>query len=461
MSQQIVQVINQLEATRSRNDKDRILNENKDVVGLKEFFKAALDPFNTYYIKKIPEFSQDSEVTLTIGEAIPMLDSLKNRSVTGNSAIEYLSNMLSRMSVDEAKLLIRVIKKDPDCGVSRETVNKIWKDLIKQYPVLLCSAYSKKAVDKLNWKTGVFVQLKSDGARCNIVIDENGGVEMFSRQGRPIDCKGRFDYLGEKYRGVMIDGELLYRNADGSEASRKQGNGIVNKAIKGTISEEEAANLFLMAWDIIPLEDFKAESSNIKYIDRFNTLQSYIDNDGIHLTPTEIVHSIEEAMTIYQKYREMGLEGAILKDLDALWCNDRSKKQVKLKAEIVSTLKVVGYQEGRDQFAGLMGALICESEDGKVKVSIGGGWSLDMRAQVAADHHNTTIKYSRVILGADTEVEATPTGDEVIGRYLDVLHNGLVDCGGEWSLYLPRANTGDFRYDCSKADTYEEIASKK
>lgn len=459
---QVYQIIEELASTRSRNEKDRILAANKDNESLRSFFKAALDPFNTYFIKKIPTSSgRLTKENIGLEKAISMLDSLKDRAVTGNAAIEYVANILGNVDENDADLIRKIIKKDPDCGVSRETVNKVWANLIPVYPVLLCNAYSKKAVDALNWKAGVYVQLKSDGARCNIVIDENGGVELFSRQGRPIDVKGRFDYLGEKFKSVMIDGELLYRSADGT-ASRKVGNGIVNKAIKGTISEEEAASLYLMAWDVIPLEAFKAEKYDVGYKQRFESLAQYVDNDGIVLTPTKIVHSIEEAFDIYKEYRDMDLEGAILKDLDALWSATRSKKQVKLKAEIVSTLRVVDYQEGRDQFEGLMGALICESSDGKVRVSVGGGWSLDMRAQIAADYHCQPVNYTRVIGGIEATVTATPSGkSEVIGQLLDVLHNGLVDCGGEWSLYLPRANIGDFRYDAASADSFEDIEQKK
>jgi hypothetical protein len=463
MSSEIVSVIKSLEETRSRNEKDRILRENANVEGLKEFFKASLDIHNTYFIKKIPSIDVEISHSINLIDAIGMLDRLKDRTYTGNSAIEYVASILSNMEESERALLCRVIKKDPDCGVSKETVNKIWKDLIPSYPILLCQAYSRKAVDKLNWEVGVLAQLKSDGARCNIIIDSEGNVSMFSRQGREIKCHTRFDYLGQKHRNVMIDGELLVKSSGGI-LSRSTGNGIVNKAIKGTISEDEAASLFLMAWDVIPLEDFYKEKCDIKYIDRFNNLsENYVDNDGIFLTPTTIVYSLDSAFKIYSEYREQDLEGVILKDKDAIWENDRSKKQVKVKAEIVSTMKVVGYQEGKDRFEGLMGALICESEDGLVETNVGGGWSMHMRAQIAADHHNKDIKYTMVVDGVDTEFTAHPTGEEVIGRFVDVLHNGLVTSEGsdKMSLYLCRVNTGDFRYDCSSADTLDEIQSKK
>lgn len=456
------QIIDQLAATRSRNEKEEILEKNKDNETLRDFFKAALDPFNTYYIKKIPEFTTTWNNTLTIKDAMGMLYKFKDREVTGNAAIELLQMMLSNMHPDEANLLIKIIKKDPDCGVQKNTINKTWDKLIQEYPILLCAAYEKKLIDKLNWEAGVLAQLKSDGARCNIIVDENGGVTMFSRQGRPIDCKGRFDYLGGKHRSVMIDGELLYRNDDGSAAERKLGNGIVNKAIKGTISEEEAANLFLMAWDVIPLDHFKAESSNIKYISRFENLEkNYVDNDGIHLTPTKLVHSLEDAMEVYSQYRELGLEGVILKDQDAKWENSRSKKQIKLKAEIDSDLKVVEYQEGRDQFEGLMGALICESAEGKIRVSVGGGWSMDMRAQIAADYHNRDIEYYMVVSGVRTKKIAKPSGAKVIDRILTVLHNGIISQGDGYSLYLPRSKDGFLREDKDVADTFEEISKQK
>jgi hypothetical protein len=458
MSKEIVSVIKQLEATRSRNAKEQILMDNKDLPGLREFFFAALDPFNTYFVKKLPKYEQGVDVSLTLGSAINMLDSLKNRTVTGNAALDYIANMLSKMPSDEADLLCRVIQKDPNCGVGGDTVNKIWKCLVSKYPVLLCSAHSDKLVNALNWEDGVFVQLKSDGARVNIIIDENGVVECFSRKGSRIDTKGRFDYLGAKYKNVVIDGELLYRDGDVT-VSRAIGNGIVNKAIRGTISKEEASHLYVMVWDVISYNDFRVARCKTKYKERFAIVKTFEDGDGIKLAPTKLVHTLEEAYSIYLAYRELGLEGVILKDQDALWEDARSKKQVKLKAEIISTLKVIGYKEGTGQFEGLMGSLICASECDKVVVNIGGGWSIKDRAQLAADYHRRPIQYQMMMDDVMTTFTATPSDCSPIGLYLDVTHNGLVSSNGEYSVYLARVDK--WRFDVVSADTLEDIRSKK
>jgi DNA ligase-1 len=43
-----------------------------------------------------------------------------------------------------------------------------------------------------------------------------------------------------------------------------------------------------------------------------------------------------------------------------------------MKLEVVVELKVVGYNEGRNKYVGMLGSLACESEDGKVKVNVAG-----------------------------------------------------------------------------------------
>lgn len=453
----VVEVISDLEATTSKLSKLKIMRDNKDLPGLKEFFLAALDPFATYYIKKIPSYVCDEITSISLTTAIGLLEDHKSRKVTGDAAIKNLKDILTRMHPLDADLIERIIQKDPACGV-QTSVNDVWPKLIKEFPMLLCSAYDKKLVSKLKWQNGVIVQEKSDGARCNIIIDENGGVEVFSRQGRPIDVKGNFDYLGCKFKSVVIDGELLINNPDGTLMDRKSGNGIVNKAIKGTISDEQANLLFLNAWDVIPLEDFKNEICNIPYVDRLESLLHMVDGDKVRLIPSETVYSIEDAMKIYNRYYEvLKKEGAILKDQDAIWNSKRSKQQVKLKAELDCDLVIVGYQGGEGALEGLMGALLCESSDGKVKVNVGGGFSLKQRAQIASNFKGKSVEYITTKDGIETSNVITPNGEQVIGSIIAVIYNEKISCDGEYSLFLPRAADGNFRVDKSIADSFEEI----
>ena len=455
----IYNIISKLESTSSRNEKLEILKSNKDVVGLKEFFVAALDPFATYNIKKIPAYSNGVDTDLV--SAIKKLDKLKNREVTGNAGIEYLKDILSSLDSENANLIERIIQKDPACGVLNKTVNSVWKKAITEYPVLLCSAYSADLISDLMKESEVYSQVKYDGARCNLIV-ENGMVTAFSRAGREIDVKDRFDSLIGIADGMMIDGELLAIDSNGKFLERKIGNGIVNKAIKNTISQKEVDSLVLVAWDIVDLNSFKSGKSTKLYESRFSELRKITDKvDCVKLSETHVCTSVEEIKQQYDTARSLGNEGIIVKSKNTVWDGTRSKQQIKFKAEIVSTMRVVDFKYGNGQFENLMGALICESDDGKVSVSVGGGWSIEQRAQVTADYTQTSVEYEKMTGGIKSFVKVEPTKTNPIGQLIEVLHNGIIESDGKFSLYLPRALDGEYRLDKETADTQEEISKQQ
>lgn len=446
-----------LRATSSKNAKQEILTANKHNETLKRFFYYCLDPMVTYGIKKIPEYDYAvaGTQTLTIDRFMELLDPLIYRELTGHAAINYLTEMLSRMDEFDSVLAECIIKRDPNCGVDT-TVNKVWPGLVFSYPCMLCTPFTKKLADKLKWKQGVYIQKKLDGARINI-INDGGVTTLRTRQGKLIECFGQFDSVSAE--GYVIDGEILVLDENGKIMSRKEGNGIVNKANKGTISEEEAKRLIVIAWDMVSLEEFRAGVGTVEYRDRLKTLNSHVnaldaERSGLlSVAETDIIFSLEAANEICARYWANGDEGAILKDVDSLWEDSRSKKQIKLKAELECDLLITGYIEGLDKLEGVMGALECKTSDLNLTVNVGGGFSMAQRAQIAANYHNTPIKY--VMGGIDSQVElvAYPNGDKVLNGILEVTYNELISNEkGGWSLFLPRATTGDIRLDKDKAD---------
>jgi DNA ligase-1 len=76
---------------------------------------------------------------------------------------------------------------------------------------------------------------------------------------------------------------------------------------------------------------------------------------------------------MFQEYLSLGYEGIILKDGSGVWEDKRAKHQIKFKGELECDLKIVAVEEGSGKYAGMLGALICESSDGVVKVSVGSG----------------------------------------------------------------------------------------
>jgi hypothetical protein len=372
-------IFEQLASDSGRNFKIDLLNQHRNNDLLKEVIRLALDPFTQFYIRKIPKYEQ-KEVRITLDAVPDLLFNLSNRHVTGNAAITFLADMLSHLSADDAKVVERIIQKDLKCGVSESTVNTVWPGLVHEYPCMLASAYDQKLIARVTYPA--IVQLKLDGMRFNAVV-RNGAVEFRSRSGKEIqiaDPSFSLPFIalagGED---VVFDGELLCRDADGNVMDRKTGNGIINKAVKGTQLLSEGQLVCAQLWDVIPFANFNEGKYNVGYDQRFADLTrrvtEFTNDRRVEVVETKSVDNIDQVREIFEQYLAMGLEGIIMKTNDMIWENKRSKKQIKFKGELECDLKVVGWVEGTGKHTGRLGALALESSDGLVKVSVGTGFS--------------------------------------------------------------------------------------
>lgn len=373
---EVFDILEDLAANPSRNYKIDKLNEHKDNRVLREVVRLALDPFTQFYIRKIPKYEATGSECLM--QAMDKLFELSSRIVTGNAAIEHLTQVLTSLSPKNAKVLERIIAKDLKCGVSTATANDVWLGLIVDYPCMLASQYEQKLVDKIQWPA--MVQLKLDGMRFNAVV-RDGQCEFKSRNGKTIDLLGHLEKEFMQLANgmdVVFDGELIVKD-DSGILNRQTGNGILNKAVKGTISDAEAAMVHATIWDHIPYMYFTSGECPTPYKERFVRLK---EADKISIVPNFIVEDIEEAQAKFKEYYDQGEEGIILKDMHAPWENKRSKSLIKFKGELECDLKIVDVEDGTGKYEGMLGALVCESEDGIIKVKVGSGFNDEDRKKI-------------------------------------------------------------------------------
>lgn len=413
-------IFEQLAATSSRLEKEAILKAHTNDESLQKVLKLALDPYIQFYIRRIPVYKTDViNSTLTLEQALQELDALSSRQVTGNAAFQHLQWILESLSANDAKVIERIIQKDLRCGVSEATVNKIFPAIIPTYPVMLASGYDEKLMMQMQYPA--LAQLKLDGMRFNAIV-EKGKVEFRSRNGKQISLLGHLEesfaelarkLSAEVMTGDMVfDGELVVKDASGI-MNRQKGNGILNKAVKDTISEKEAAMVHATIWDVIPLKAFKIGFYNKYYKERFALVNRDDLPEKISHVETFEVRSEEEAREHFERYLAEGQEGIILKNGWGLWEDKRTKSQIKFKGELESDLLCVDWQEGTGKNLGRLGALVLESSDGVVKVNVGTGFS---------DEHRD--KYTR---------------ENTVGKIVAVRYNARIQDKktGQHSLFLP------------------------
>jgi hypothetical protein len=419
-----------LAANNSRNFKLDTLKANADNNLLKEVIRLALDPFTNFYIRKIPTYI-NSGYNRSLSESIEMLSNLSSRVCTGNDGIQFLTEILSNSREGDDKVIERIIKKDLKCGVSISTANAVWPNLIQEYPCMLCSQYEDKLVDKIKYPA--YVQVKADGMRFNAIVRGNS-VDFRTRNGKELDLLGNlieeFIILADG-KDMVFDGELLIKD-NGVILDRKTGNGILMKAQRGTLSDKEASMVNAVIWDCIHYDNFIKDIDTNPYHERILYVTEYTLPEKISFVQNTVVFNIEEARTIFEEYLSQGQEGIVLKDIYGIWENKRSKTQIKFKGELECDLKIVGIQEGTigSKYEGMLGALLCESSDGIIKVGVGSGFNDEQRKKFI--------------------------NDNLIGKVVAVKYNSrIVTKTGEHSLFLPIFV--EIRYDKDIADFSGDI----
>ena len=434
----IKSIFDQLEATPKGTEKLAILKANADNETLKKVMVAALDPYTQYYIKKIPKYTR-ATAGADLNHFLNEIDDLSSRTYTGHAGIDHLTCALESIQSDDAIIAERIIRKDLRCGVSTSTVNKVWKNLIPTYPCLLARPGEEKYLKNISYPA--YSQLKADGMRINFIC-QDGHITSRGRSGKEVNFFGLLDdtftaFEIEYGEPCVFDGELLVEDECGNIMSRKKGNGIITKAIRGKISAEEAQMIRVQIWDVIPYSEFinnKSKDSYDKRLAKLETLFSSIERTKeelvfdilrgkqqlVHLLETKVVNNYEEARAHFKEMRDLGMEGTIIKNMDHVWEDKRSNGLVKLKAEEDADLEVIGWNQGNigTKWENHVGSLICASSDRKVEVSIS-GFSDDLRQEI------------------------TDNIDEWIGRIVTVKYNERVaskdkNRAGVDSLFLPR-----------------------
>ena len=380
-------VLDKLAADNSRLAKEAIL---KSELANEDFWHAvrlALDPFTNFYIKKIPAYTRSRRANLSMHQALESLGRLSRREVTGNAGIDHLVHILENVNASDSLVIERVIAKDLKCGVSEATINKIKPGHIPTYPVMLASAYDQRLIDRFDWPG--MCQLKLDGMRFNAIV-RGENVEFRSRNGKEISIPSdlfprAFVALAKEYGAdYVFDGELLVVDAAGRPLDRKTGNGILNKAVKGTVSKSEAARIRATVWDAIPVENFVEGIYSVAYESRFTRLVgahkqfSESSRQLSHLISpvlTEYVKNDYEARRMFERFLAEGQEGTILKDRNAIWEDKRSKGSIKFKGELEADMRIIGWELGTGKNSNRLGALVVSSEDGKIVVNVGTGFT--------------------------------------------------------------------------------------
>ena len=512
----ILEILNELASTLKIKEKEAILKRNADNELLKEIFRITYTKQIMFYIKKFPtEFDVYRSIPHSLEWAVnEIMENLATRKMTGHDARDHLRKVASLIVPDDREVLRRIINRDLECGAGTTLPNRIWKNLIPEQPQCLATAFSEKAVKRIPFPA--ISQLKADGARSMSDLVETE-IRKVSRAGNEYqgltDIDKSLRILRDNLDGdYVIDGEFIYINGQverkiiipdatprlqvkdlsfllddepeqeiihaelpvdtvspedsaEAEAKREEGNGIVNKSLKGTISDEEQKNIVYQVWDLIPYDEYYIDKvSKAGYKERFEKLRKLLEDTGvknIQLIPSIIVNNIDEAKADYNKYRNEGKEGSILKAMNFLWKDSRIADQVKLKNKQPIDLKIIDvYPHTKDP--NKIGGFVVEDSSGMARTNTGSGLTdTDYRYQ---NDENDIPQRVYIPLEERGELDRElimSKKDEYIGAIVEMEVDGLQTSRTrkkgepEYSFFLPIIKK--IRWDKTQANSIKDI----
>ncbi|MBM7836324.1 hypothetical protein [Clostridium sardiniense] len=361
----IVKIIKNIQNTSSTNDKLSILKTNKDNELLKKVLYFTYNPYMKY---KITEKSLGEGRSRNDYDIFSLMDLLSKSNINDN--LRDLTNSFLTMQQDEElkELYTMMLLKDLRCNISAKTINKVWKDLIPQFNVMLASKYWD-SVDKVNGKEFI-ITTKLDGGRM-VAWKENGILKAFTRQGKEIEglleIEQEFKYIPD---GVVLDGEILLKNDKNLESKD-----LYRATMKEVRKDGEKNNLIFNVFDILPLEDFKQGKCKTKCIDRKNQLHELVEknnfNNIIEVKPLYIGKDIEEITKFLNNAINNGEEGVMVNLSNAAYECKRTKTILKVKVMQTCDLKIIGFEEGTGKYKESLGSLVVDYKGNRLGVGSG------------------------------------------------------------------------------------------
>lgn len=450
-------VIKEIAATDSKNEKQQIIqreaaNQHEDFFnGL----KWAMDPMVTFGVKKVPIHGGPDGQGLPFEVFAKLADQLQKRELTGHDARDAIELTMSVATQNEWNNWYRLIlMKDMKAGFSEATVNRVCETAYPHWaiPVFECQLAKdcvddEGNVDEADLKGKKQIDVKLDGMRVLTVVYPDGRVLQTSRNGKELTnfeliCKQISNIAGQFVDPMVLDGEVV-------SASFQD---LMKQARRKT--DVQADDSVLNLFDIIPLSEFLTGKGKLKQKERTAQLQALFDLVGSALPNVTVVGTetvdldTEAGRKRLQEINAAALagkyEGIMLKDPEAPYECKRSKNWLKMKPFIEVSLTAVDVEEGKpdSKFVGTMGAVIFEGdEDGKfIRVSCGGGFSIQQRAQIWATHTGKPVEWKKKEKGKWVTYVELPGEEPIVGKIGEVRADAITKSEDKdhYSLRFPR-----------------------
>jgi len=358
--------------------------------------KVTYNPYVTFGVRKVSDTAGIVDAENPWEDFNQLLCELGQRGLTGNAALDAISEMSERFDTEEWNTFCApVIRRDLRAGISDKTINKICKKTDYEIPIFGCQL-ATNCEGRPEMKGTKRLEPKLDGVRVLLMVIPGASEGMttvcYSRNGKVFD---NFGHIEEQISNNFVK---IVRACKATDQGRSLIDGFVldGEVIGNTFqelmrqarrkSDVQADDSVFNIFDIIPLSDFREGHWNAqlhKRIALLDAMRPVVDTmPNVELLPHIMVDldtaAGKDQLERYAKDNvNAGFEGIMIKELEAPYVCKRSTDWMKWKPTITVDLEVVGVEEGTGRNLGRLGALVCHgTDDGKeITVNVGSGFS--------------------------------------------------------------------------------------
>ena len=418
--------LSELNESNSSNYKISTLKKYQNSEIVKQLLKLTYDKNNFNFgmsRTRLLGILNESNFPEGIDKIDDYLDLLQENSgkLSGNSAKEFYSLLLQKLTEDSRVILLNILGRDLKCGINIKNINKVFKNLIPKPNYMRCAVFSEKLVKKIHFPA--MLQLKMDGTYREFNVS-NGTVSAKTRAGEeyfnPVLFEEMMNFPDGYYMGELtIDGE-----------SRFTGNGLINSL------NPPLDKIIFTCWDFLTFDEYTGKVKT-SYIDRFEILQNLIASrkvKQVKLVENHIVNNVSEALKQVSLWMSEGLEGGVLKDFNNTFKNGTSNTQLKIKLKVDAEMRITGFTEGTPgtKREGKIGAIQFANDEGTIKGQCSGF--------------------------SDAELEEfSKNKDSLIGKIISVEFNDITKAENNEYYALSHPRFIEIRNDKSETDDLKKV----
>jgi DNA ligase-1 len=382
----VINILNQIKETSSRNDKEQILKDNKDNDLLKDVLKFLYNPFVVTGVstKKINKKVTYTDRNREIYNIYDLMNYLKKNNSGRDCDLEQIQVYIDHVKYNEKEFIKQFVTKSLKIGLTSNTLNKVYgKGFIPNFGCMLAEKFTKHE-NKINGE--FIITPKLDGLRM-LTVFEDGDIKFFSRTGQLIDglddIKEDSQILNSAFDTVIpdfiLDGELIAINDENLNSAD-----LFRKTMKLGRKDGIKKGLEYHVFDMIDLTRFKDGFSDEECKARKQFLSNIVKNVNSKLIKeVPILYQGNDKTVIPKLLEEVlkdGKEGLMLNIANAPYECKRTKNLLKIKTMQTVDLEIVGFEEGTGKYEGMLGSIVVDYKG--FKVNVGSGFTNEDRIDI-------------------------------------------------------------------------------